>query len=179
MLVTFCNTVLMPLFPPIYLYSCSSQPLCTGMFSPYVFCCCLFSYFDLILFYCFFNTCETSSIKIWCLLATRLAEILTQVVFHQPLFLYIFIPGYIFTNPCLFIFYIFIWCLFIFSSTWNQFVIFDVFVFALAAFVLFRDLSHKNAWINHTIPVAVRTNLDFYFYSQLVCYSNKRSTLHF
>jgi len=31
-------------------------------------------------------------------------------------------------------------------------VIFDFIVIALAAFVLFRDLSHKNAWINHTIP---------------------------
>ena len=30
-------------------------------------------------------------------------------------------------------------------------MIFDVIVFPLAAFVLFRDLSHKNAWINHTI----------------------------
>jgi len=39
--------------------------------------------------------------------------------------------------------------IFIFSSTWNQFVIFDVFVFSIAAIVLFRDLSHKNAWVNH------------------------------
>jgi len=30
-------------------------------------------------------------------------------------------------------------------------VIFDVIVFPLAAFVLFRDLSHKNAWSNYTI----------------------------
>jgi len=29
-------------------------------------------------------------------------------------------------------------------------VIFDVISFSLAAFALFRDLSHKNAWINHT-----------------------------
>ena len=35
---------------------------------------------------------------------------------------------------------------------YNQLVIFDVDVFPLAAFVLFRDLSHKNAWLNHTIP---------------------------
>ena len=42
---------------------------------------------------------------------------------------------------------------FIFSSTWNEFVIFDVIVSSLAAFVLFRDLSHKDAWINHNIPV--------------------------
>jgi len=31
-------------------------------------------------------------------------------------------------------------------------VIFDIIVFPLAAFVLFRGLSHKNAWLNHTIP---------------------------
>jgi len=30
-------------------------------------------------------------------------------------------------------------------------VIFDRIVFPLTAFVLFRDLSHKNAWTNHTI----------------------------
>jgi len=34
---------------------------------------------------------------------------------------------------------------YIFSSPYNQLVIFDVIVFALAAFVLFRDLSRKNA----------------------------------
>jgi len=34
---------------------------------------------------------------------------------------------------------------YIFSSPYNQLVIFDVIVFSLAAFVLFRDLSRKNA----------------------------------
>jgi len=34
---------------------------------------------------------------------------------------------------------------YIFSSPYNQLVIFDVIIFPLAAFVLFRDLSHKNA----------------------------------
>jgi len=34
---------------------------------------------------------------------------------------------------------------YIFSSPYDQLVIFDVIVFPLAAFVLFRDLSHKNA----------------------------------
>jgi len=33
----------------------------------------------------------------------------------------------------------------IFSSPYNELVIFDVIVFPLAAFVLFRDLSHKKA----------------------------------
>jgi len=33
----------------------------------------------------------------------------------------------------------------IFSSLYTQLVIFDVIVFPLAAFVLFRDLSRKNA----------------------------------
>jgi len=32
-----------------------------------------------------------------------------------------------------------------FSSPYNQLVIFDVTVFPVAAFVLFRDLSRKNA----------------------------------
>jgi len=31
-------------------------------------------------------------------------------------------------------------------------VIFDVIVVPLAAFVLFRDLSHENARISHTMP---------------------------
>jgi len=35
--------------------------------------------------------------------------------------------------------------LYIFSSPYNKLVIFDVIVFPLAAFVLFRDLSRKNA----------------------------------
>jgi len=35
--------------------------------------------------------------------------------------------------------------LYIFSSQCNQLVFFDVIVFPLAAFVLFRDLSRKNA----------------------------------
>jgi len=34
---------------------------------------------------------------------------------------------------------------YIFSSPYNQLVIFDVIVFPLATFVLFRDLSRKNA----------------------------------
>jgi len=38
-----------------------------------------------------------------------------------------------------------IFIFYIFSSPYNQLVIFDVIVFALAAFVLFRDLSRKNA----------------------------------
>jgi len=33
---------------------------------------------------------------------------------------------------------------FIFSSTCNQLVIFDMISFLLAAFALFRELSHKN-----------------------------------
>ena len=36
----------------------------------------------------------------------------------------------------------------IFSSPYIQLVIFDVVVFPLAAFALFRDLSRKNAWLN-------------------------------
>jgi len=36
---------------------------------------------------------------------------------------------------------------FIFSSACNQFLLFDVTHFPLVAFVLFRDLSHKNATV--------------------------------
>jgi len=39
---------------------------------------------DLTLFVTFITTCKMSSIKIWFLLAARLAENLTQVVFRQP-----------------------------------------------------------------------------------------------
>jgi len=35
--------------------------------------------------------------------------------------------------------------LYIFSLPYNHLVIFDVIVFSLTAFVLLRDLSHKNA----------------------------------
>jgi len=35
-----------------------------------------------------------------------------------------------------------------FTLSWNQFVIFNVIVWPFVAFVLFRDLRHKNAWIN-------------------------------
>jgi len=44
-----------------------------------------------------------------------------------------------------------VWC-FIFSSTRNQFVIFDVIVFLFVAFVLFRDFCHKTTWIKQTKP---------------------------
>jgi len=44
MFVTFCNIVLMPLLPPIYLHSCFPHPCTYSCFSPTVFCC-LFSYF--------------------------------------------------------------------------------------------------------------------------------------
>jgi len=77
-------------------------------------------------------------------LAKGVAEILTQVVFCQ-----LFVIQHVTTRL--------LKCepeisyVFIFSSTYNQLVIFDVIVFPLAAFMLFRDLSHKNAWINHII----------------------------
>ena len=84
----------------------------------------------------------TSSIKNWFVLATGPAEYLIQVSFRQSFSMLehdhwtVKIETY---------------DVFIFSSTWNQFVIFDVIAFPLAAFVLFRDLCHKNAWINHII----------------------------
>jgi len=42
---------------------------------------------------------------------------------------------------------------YIVSSLYNQLVIFDVIIFPLAPFVLFRDLSCKNLWLNHTTPL--------------------------
>jgi len=38
----------------------------------------------LTLFITFITTCKTSSVKIWFVLATGLAENLTQVIFRQP-----------------------------------------------------------------------------------------------
>jgi len=40
---------------------------------------------DLMLFITFMTSCETSSIKIWFMLAAVLAENLIQLVFRQPL----------------------------------------------------------------------------------------------
>ena len=39
---------------------------------------------DLTLFFTFITTCQTSSIKIWFVLAAGLAENLIQLVFRQP-----------------------------------------------------------------------------------------------
>ena len=87
MLVTFCNTVLMLLFPTIYLYSCSPHPLYIGMLFCQCFFFCFFSCFTWHWLSCFLitfsTTCKTSSIKISFLLATRLAKNLTQVFFHE------------------------------------------------------------------------------------------------
>jgi len=52
MLVTFCNIVLMPLFPPIYLYSCSPHLLYIGMLFPHCFLLFLFLFY-LTLIWCF------------------------------------------------------------------------------------------------------------------------------
>ena len=86
----------------------------------------------------FITSCKTFSIKMWFVLAAGLAEKLTQVVFRQP-----FVIQHVRTR--------FLSCEtwnFLFSSPCNQLVIFDVIVFPLAAFVLFRDLSCKIAWLN-------------------------------
>ena len=64
MLVIFFNIVLMPLFPPIYLYSCSPHPLYIGMLSPTASCCCRFSYFTWHWF--------DNSLLLFLLLASRL-----------------------------------------------------------------------------------------------------------
>jgi len=57
MLFTFCNIVLLPLFPPIYLYSCSSHPLYIGMLFPHSFivvCLLILPGIDLMLFYYYY-----------------------------------------------------------------------------------------------------------------------------
>jgi len=80
---------------------------------------------DLTLFVTFITSCKTSSIKIWFGLAAGLAENLTQVVFRQS-----FVIQHVRTcklrNVKFLIFYIF-------SSLYNQLVIFDVIVLLLAA----------------------------------------------
>jgi len=60
MLVTFCNIVLMPLFPPIYVYSCSPHPLYIGMLFPHCFLLLSFFLFYLTLIWCFFITFSTT-----------------------------------------------------------------------------------------------------------------------
>jgi len=97
---------------------------------------------DIMLFFTFITSCETSSIKIWFVLAAVLAENLTQVVFRQPFVIQSTISSL--RNMKFLVFYIF-------SSPYIQLVIFDVIVFPLAAFVSCRDLNRKNAWLNHTI----------------------------
>jgi len=101
---------------------------------------------DLILFITFITSCKTSSITIWFVLAAGLAENLTQVVFRQPFVIQHVRTRFLSCETWNFLLFMF------FSSPYHQLVIFDVIVFPLAAFVLFRDLSRKNAWLNHTIP---------------------------
>jgi len=91
---------------------------------------------DIMLFFTFITSCETSSIKIWFVLAAVLAENLTQVVFRQPFVIQSTISSL--RNMKFLVFYIF-------SSPYIQLVIFDVIVFPLAAFVSCRDLNRKNA----------------------------------
>jgi len=78
-----------PNIPPIIcLDSSSPHPLYIGMLLTHCFCVVVvFVYFTWCQFdaFCyFFTTCETPSMKNWFMLATGLAENLTQVVFHQP-----------------------------------------------------------------------------------------------
>ena len=123
------------------------------MFFPHSFCCCFFAdftwrWFDAFCY--FFTTCEMSSIKNLSVLATGLAENLTQVVFPQPS-----VIQHVRTRslkPQ-------ISDVFIFSPKWNYFVIFDVIVFPLAASLLLRDLSHRNARMNQTKPTKSKSRL--------------------
>ena len=105
---------------------------------------------DLMFFITFITSCNTSSIEIWFVLAAGLAENLTQVVFRQPFMIQHVRTRFLSCETWNFLFF----C--IFSSPYNQPVIFDVIVFLLAAFVLFRELSPKNAWLNHTIHWLVK-----------------------
>jgi len=81
---------------------------------------------DLTLFVTFITTCKTSSIKIWFVLPAGLAENLAQVVFHQPFVIQHVRTRLLSCKTWNFVF-------FIFPSPYNQLVIFDVIVFAVAA----------------------------------------------
>ena len=146
MLVTFCNIALMLLFS-LQSTSIVAHPTPVHMHAfPHCFFVVVFMLLlpdvDLMLFITFITSCKTSSIKIWFVLAAELAENLTQVVFRQPFVIQHVIIRFLSCETWNFLFFIF------FLSPYNQLVMFDVIVFPLAAFVLFRDLSHKNAWLN-------------------------------
>ena len=89
-LVTFCNIVLMPLFSLLSTSTVAHPTLVHRHAFPPRFFVCFFAYFTWPWFdafitslITFFTTCKTSSIKIWFVLATRLAD-KTQVVFRRP-----------------------------------------------------------------------------------------------
>jgi len=82
---------------------------------------------DFSLFVTFITTCKTSSIKIWFVLPAGLVENLTQVVFRQPFVIQHILNTITKLQNVKFL----ILC--IFSSLYNQLVIFDVIVFPLAA----------------------------------------------
>jgi len=127
---------------PLY----SPHSLCTGMPFPNCF---LFLLIlpdvDTMHFVTFFITCETSSIKNW--FAPGLAENLTQMVFRQP-----FVIQHVRTRSLNCETWNF-WCFYILI---NMNLICDLwcYCFPPAAFVLLRDLSHTNAWLNHNQPPA-------------------------
>jgi len=85
----FRKIVLMSLFSlmfsPLQLLT---PPTVDSMLFSHCFYCCLFAYFIWHWFVAFcyfsFNTCETSSIKNWFVLATEMSESLTHMVFANP-----------------------------------------------------------------------------------------------
>ena len=143
--VTFCNIALVPLFSlPSTSIVTHPTPCTQACFSPLFFVVVFMLILpdvDLTLFITFITTCKTSSINVWFVLAAGLAESLTQVVFRQPFVIQHVRTRLLSCETWNFLFF------FYFSSPYNQLVIVDVIVFPLAAFVLFRDLSRKNAWL--------------------------------
>ena len=107
-----------------------------------------------MIFITFITFCKTSSIKIWFVLPAGLAENLTQVIFRQPFVIQHARTRLLSCETRNFSFYIF-------SSPYHQLVIFDVIVFPLAAFVLFRDLSRKNARLYHCTIIVARERVFF------------------
>jgi len=155
-LATFCSIVLMPIFSilSLPLQLLTPPPVHRHDFPSLFFVVVFYGYFTWRWFDAFFLTflqlVKRFQLKNWFVLAIGLTESLTQVVFRQP-----FVIQHVRTRS-------------LNCETWNFWYFYILinmkwicdlwcYCFSLAAFVLFRDLSHKHAWINHTIPHAVNT----------------------
>ena len=96
-----------------------------------------------------YTSCKTWSTKIWLVLGAGLAENLTQVVFRQPFVIQDVRTQLLNCETWNFLLFIYFHH-YIIITIYNS----DLWCYCISSccFVLFRDLSHKNAWLNHTIP---------------------------